>query len=277
MLITQSEYLEVDGTPLSTPAWEVTDLSQMYETPENRGEDEAVPYHEGMQPRRRIIGTKHVILPIFIYGGEDPDGASYANARAGFQANTDLLKRLVLKPVQKGNGTRTLRHHLPDGSVRAGAGRVLGPFSPAPVGPSSARGTVDVVIPGGVLRDEVATEAVLALTGAATDLVVEHPGTADQFEVFLELAGTCTALRIENRTWDPTGDTFLEFNGAPAPGAVIDAGLWTAVRDGASVVGLINHGGHERWLPLEPGDNTLRFIPTGGTVSATVSHYAPYL
>lgn len=278
MLLTRAEHVEIDGVPLATPAWEVLDASGLYDAPPVRGEDLVVPHLEGAVAARRVLDARRVTLGMVVYGDRDPEGAAYADPRAGLVANLDLLKRAVVRPVQSSvEGTRALRHHLPGGAVRSAPCHVLGPLQLGAMGPASALATLDVVVPGGVLRDEVATVAGPAEFTGAGELVVANPGSADQFEVVLELSGTATSVRVRNTTWDPSGGTWLELGGSLGGGVVIDTGAWTAVRDGLSVVGLVAHAGHERWLPLVPGDSVLRIEPEVGDVALTVTHHAGYL
>jgi phage-related protein len=141
------------------------------------------------------------------------------------------------------------------------------------------RAALDLSIPGAVLRDEAATIATSPSVAApaTADLVVPNPGTADQYELAITLTGTASTVRLTNLTWDPTAGTYLEFNGTLGGGVTIDTAAWTATRDGISVIGLVAHAGHERWLPLAPGNNTIRIAPTGGNVTVSVSHLAAYL
>lgn len=280
-VITREEYLEFNGVPLATPGWEITDLSGLWDAPAVRGEDRLVPYHEGVLPLRRWIDMKRAQLPLIVYGDLDHEDAPHVDARAGLLENLDYLKQRVLRPNQSATitGTRNLKHHLPDGSVREADAIILPPWQPVTVGPHTLRGVLDVLIPGGVMRSGTATNVTSASipAGTPTAFTVPNPGTADQYDVVIELTGSATQVTLEATTWDPNGDTYLEFNGSLGTLTTIDTGEFTAVRDGVGVIGLIDHSGHERWLPLVPGDNTITITAVGGNVVAEFTHFAPYL
>jgi len=272
-VITRAEFLEINGVPLATPAWEAEDLSGLYDSPAVRGEDVAVPYHEGQTPLRRINDAKRVQIPVHVFGDLDHEGATHADPLVGLQANMDYLKQ-ALRPRQNATvaGTWPIRHILPDESTRVGDGHVIPPFQPVYLG-EMFKLIVDLLIPAGVLR---AVDPIVV--SGSTPLVVPNPGTADQYNLVLELTGSATSVRIFNDTWDTSGNTYLEFLGGFGTGVVIDTGAWTAVRDEVSVVGLLEHAGHERWLPLLAGvDNSLRIEPEGGTATLEVTHYPAYL
>lgn len=278
--VTMAEHVEIGGLALATPAWQITDLSGLYASGAVRGDGHVIPFHDGRQSYRTRVDAKSVLLPIQVFGHADPDGVAYADRRVGLAANLDQLKR-VLRPVgQPGAGTRTLRHHLPDGTSIRSAGCQVNELTLGPAGPYSYTGVLDLTIPGGLLRDETVTTVTSAsiAAGATGTLNVPNAGTADQYETVITLTGTATVTRIRSTTWDPTGGTWLEFGGTPNAGVVIDTGLWTAVRGGVSVIGLVSHSGHERWLPLSAGaTNVLEILPTGGTATVKVDHYPAYL
>lgn len=277
--IERDEYVEIGGLVLATPAWECVDFSALYDAPPVRGDDVVVPYHEGALSFRRIVGPRRVVLPMVVYGDYDRDGLAYDDARAGLRTNLDALKREVARPVQYGDGTKLLRHVFGDGEVRQAPCQVMAPLQVGPLSPISVRCTIDVLIPGGVLRSpdlvSVTSDAVAA--GATGELVVLNPGTADQFETVLTLTGTATEVVIRNLTWDSSGDTFLDFSASIADDVVIDTGAWTVLSGGSSALLELEHQGHERWLPLLPGPNVLEISPTGGPATLKIEHYPAWL
>lgn len=279
--LTQTEYVEVDGTPLATPAWEVEDLSPLWDAPEIRGGDLVVPYRRGVIPFRRNPAGKPVDLPLAIFGDADPDGAEHATPRVGLQLNRDTFMRDVWRPPQVGtiDGTRTLRYHLPDGSVRSGPCTVSGGLRPTPVGPSTLRVSLALNLTDGGLRDEDPVDVTSDPVGAGLDdlLVVPNPGTDYQDRIVYTLTGSASSVRIINQT--VSEDVWLEIGADLASGDVeLDTGTFTATRGGTlNVVGTVSHSGFERWLPLIPGDNALRIEPTGGTATLQAVHNPFYL
>lgn len=284
-IITQTEHVEIDGTPLATPAWETNDLSELWDIAAIIGDVPSVPYRRGVIPFRRALGGKNFNLPITVFGNEAPDGTPYLEPRVGLWANRDLLIRDVIRPprVNTTAGTRTLKYHLPDGlTVLTGPMLIAGGLRPTPKGPAAFEASVTGILTEGGLRDEVAVNVTSSSVADAgfEDVAVNNPGTDYQDAMVIELTGTATYVKLTNLTADPGGDVWLEFAGdiSLGTGVSIDTGAFTAIRDGVNAVGLIEYSGFERWLPLTPGEvNTIRVEPTGGTATADFTHYPFYL
>lgn len=278
--LTQTEYVEVDGVPLATPAWEVENLEELFGSAEPRGADLVVPYRRGVVPLRRNLGPKPVDLSVVIFGATDPDGVDHPDERAGLLANRDAFLRDVWRPPQVGTvtGTRTLRYHAPDGTTRAGPFTVAGGLKPTAIGPGALRLSLALNLTEAGLRAETPVDVTSAAVpgGSSDTLVVPNPGTDYQDAAVYTLSGAASSVRIINPT--VSTDVWLELGADLTAGAVvIDAGAFTAIRAGVSVVGLVTHSGFERWLPLIPGDNALTIEPTGGAATLQAVHYPLYL
>ncbi len=278
-LITRTEYVEIDGVPLATPAWEVTSLIELFDLADTRGELVEVPYRRGALAYRRQLGPKRVNLPLNIYGAQDQDGAAHPSAREGLQINRDLLVRDVLRPPQVFTAaTRLLRAHLADGSVRSGPCQVVGRLRPTEIGPGAMAAAIELALTEGGLRDETAVDVTSASVpgGGSDTLTVPNPGLDYQDAITYTLTGTATSVKLTNDTADPGGDVWLEFGGALTGGVELDTLNYLATRGGVNVVGFVTDSGHERWLPLVPGDNTITIEPTGGTATLQVEHFPFY-
>lgn len=116
--VTRSPYVDIDGVPLATPAWEVLDLAPLLAGPDQRGSDVLIPGAAGVlpQPRRATVSKRS--LPMVVYGDYDQDGAAVADGAAGLIANLDHLRANVTDPTGVGDGTRTLTLHLTGGATR---------------------------------------------------------------------------------------------------------------------------------------------------------------
>lgn len=279
-----TEYIEIDAVPLSTPAWEILDLSPLWDIGEVLGELDTVPYRRGVVPFRRPLGGKRLDFPFVIVGDLDPDGDPTSDPREGLLANRDAFVRDVVRPPMVGTvtGTRLLRYHLPGAAgIRSGPVSLNGKMDPQPFGSGALRGNLRLVLTEGGLRSETAVEvdniADPAPGGGFEDLIVPNPGTDYQDRATFTLSGTATSVRLTNLTADPGGDVWWEFGGAIDPDVLVDTSNYTATRAGVSVVGLVTISGFERWLPLIPGDNTIRIAPVGGTAVLELSHFPFYL
>lgn len=279
----RTEYAELDGTPLATAAWDTLSLLDLYEAPEVRGDDPVVPYRRGSLPYRRITGAKPVTLPIIIYGDNDSDGNPHTDAREGLLANIDEFKNLIAdQPRLTEDGTRLLRHYTPGAAGnRVGEVQVIGNLGLTEVAPTTVQGALELLVHEGVLRGETETDVTsgTASDGGFLDFVVPNPGTTyqDKLTYTLTSAGTTTSVKLTNLTADPGGDVWLEFGGDVGPTVVIDTDAWTAIRSSISVLGLITYSGFESWLPLVPGNNTIRIEPVGAGAELQAQHFPRYL
>lgn len=275
-----SERLEIGGVPLSTPAWEIEDLSGLWDLAEFRGEDLEVPYQRGALPFRRILGPKRVDLPLVVVGDFDPDGAPAADPREQLWLNRRELVRTVFRPLQvaTNTGDQTIRYYAPDGTTIAGPGKVIGGFQPTPLGPLGMRGSLSLSLSEGGLRGETESDQTSPsiADGVPTNFAVANDGDDYQDELRLDLTGTATLVRLTNLTADPGGDVWWEFGGSLDAGVSANTADFSAVRGGVSVTGLVTHSGFERWLPLVPGSNTIEISPTGGNVTVRFRHFPFY-
>lgn len=276
MTNTRDERLEIDGLSLATYGWEALDISDLYSSANYRGADSFVPFLDGQIARRRWIDAKRVSIQMIVHGNVDENGVAYASSLTGLRTNLDTLYKKVRPRQNSGSGTVLLRHHLDDGTIREADAIPVG-FQVGWEGPHHAKGTIDLLIPGGVLKDTTDTIAGPTAFSAAGDLTVSNPGNTDQFDMTIDLSGTATSVKLISRTWDATDETWLNYGGAVSGGIEIDTKNFTVLEGTTSRIGNFTHSGHERWLPLLPGNNTIRVQPTGGNVTVTVTHRAKHL
>lgn len=270
----RAEYVSVDGVPLSTPAWEVESLEELYGSAETLGDFFSVPGLRGAIATRRQVGVKRVRIPVVIVGDVDSDGVPHSDVREGLLANRDEFVASFMDPPSVfSDGLRTFVHNLPGGVVRSGPCVVTGGMVPQRIGRAAFRVAPEFSLIEGGLRS---TTLVDVSSGSGT-LLVPNPGTGYQDSITYTLTGTATSVLIENTTADPGGSVWLDFGGNLTGGVVIDTRNYTSVRNGVDVVGLVQHSGHERWLPLVPNTtNTLTVTPTGGTCTLQAQHYPFY-
>jgi hypothetical protein len=148
-VITSPEWLEIDGIPLSTPAWETADMSDLLSSPEVRGDDILVPYGDGVRPYPRRPTVTPASIELQIVGDTAPDGTATANPREGLQVNCAILATLADRPAVA-DGTRLATLHLV-GAVRSARVHVLR-IRFARTGPNYATGQLELSIPSGALR-----------------------------------------------------------------------------------------------------------------------------
>jgi hypothetical protein len=121
-VVTRSEWLDIDGTPLATPAWEVPagGLLGLIQGPDVRGSDRLIPGVAGVRRYKRRATVSKRSVPLVIWGTFDLEGVAHADHAEGLVANIDYLRANVADPIGTGDGTRTATLHLKDGSTRTG-------------------------------------------------------------------------------------------------------------------------------------------------------------
>lgn len=148
-IVIDSEYLEVNGVPLSTAAWRITDLSPLFDAPAVRGDDLLIPYRVGLKPKPRRVTARRIALPISVFGDYDADGNHNADGRIGLAANLDYLIGNLGFGLEAGDGTVPAVWHRPDGSTKTADVHVIGPLEVVPLGPIAVRGVLDLNVPAG--------------------------------------------------------------------------------------------------------------------------------
>lgn len=153
-LITSTEYLEIRGVPLHTPAWLVNDLSPAWDCASLRGEDRIIPFSDGQLPLPRIIDEIDFAVPLTVFGDKSADGSDFSDARIGLWLNTRYLESVFAPQVSDSDdGTMSLVLHAPDSSLWVATCFVIPPYNWTPVGPSVVKGLLRVIVPDGFLSE----------------------------------------------------------------------------------------------------------------------------
>ena len=106
-IIRFSHHLEIDGVPLSTPAWEHLDIHLLYGAPTVRGDNRVMPGARGQRalPWRPDLTMRTLQLAIF--GDVSWDGTLNADAVAGLWANIAHLQAFIVDNPGNADSTRT--------------------------------------------------------------------------------------------------------------------------------------------------------------------------
>ena len=151
--ITSPEWLEIDGVPLSTPAWETTEASDLWSSPEVRGTDLVIPGAAGVRPYPRRPTVTPVTIELAIVGDVRWDGARHDDPRAGLAINCAHLEALTDPLTTATDGTRlAVLHYAQDTPWDTRQGRVhVLRLRIARNGPMFATGQLELSIPAGAL------------------------------------------------------------------------------------------------------------------------------
>jgi hypothetical protein len=364
----QTEYISIDGLPLSTAAWSTEDIATILDGPATRGSDLTIPARAGAVARRRVLEPRQITIPVVVNGWYDSDGVEHADPREGLLANLDELKRHLAPQYTTTAGTRTLLWDNGAGIYRSAEVHVSPSLQVAAIGPNAARVVISATIPGGVLREagglgyawhgisdadnEETFTVTVSGTGEVQDALIYFAGRATwpgpsmlttgtgapapgsgttgdwyydlddaaadtplygprgsggdwpgpfevQFgfgapqdinisraEYWVTIVGgtvdevygprtvaepDAASFKLENLSYDPTGGTYIEITSAVAHALSIDCGAYYAERNASDVSGEIVTGGTPLWLPLLPGENTLRLVLTSNSEDSAVN------
>jgi hypothetical protein len=269
---TATEYIDIDGVPMATPAWIATDLSELNDGPENRGENLIIPRRPGTIFRSKIRDAKIVNIPIVIFGDRDAEGNTHADPRRGLIDNINALKKALTTPNTPNDNARLLTYHRASGDVEA-----LVQTSPkldiSPIGPTAASAVITIEIPAGTLRSTTNT-VITQSVGADTTFTINAAGAGTIFGVTYNIPGAANSVTITNNT---TG-AGITLGSAVTTGLVINTVAYTAFDGATNKSGVITTTGTPFWVPLEAGANELRIQrPSASTATATITFKAVWL
>jgi hypothetical protein len=102
-----SHHLEIDGVPLSTPAWEHQNIQGLYASAEVRGENRVMPGARGRRALPWRPDETMRTLTLAIFGDLSWDGTKNADAEAGLWANVAHLQTFIVDNPLNADSTRT--------------------------------------------------------------------------------------------------------------------------------------------------------------------------
>lgn len=149
VVVTATEYLEINSVALATPAWRIDDLTPLYQEADQRGSDILIPHSSGVlaQQRRRTVTL--VALGIWVFGESDQNGSAHSNPLYGLDVNVAYLRTNIVAPTGTSDGTRSATWHLANGSsTRTASVHVLG-LDLSRMSPTTMKGALRLSIPAG--------------------------------------------------------------------------------------------------------------------------------
>jgi len=269
-LVTATEYIDIDGVPMATPAWLATDLSELNDGPENRGSNLVIPRRPGAVFRAKIRDSRIVNIPIVIFGDRDAENNVHADPRQGLIENINALKAALYMPSFA--AARVLTYYRAAGNVEATV-QTTQKLDITPIGPTTARAILTIEIPSGVLRS-VSPTVFTQTVDDDTTFTITVPGSGEVIGISYNIPGACSSLTITNNTWQQS----LSYGSAITSGLALNTLSYTALDGATNVSGGITTGNTPFWLPLQPGANELRVQrPGGSSVTMSISLQAVWL
>jgi hypothetical protein len=150
--ITNPEYLELNGVPLSTPGWEMTEASDLWSGADVRGSDLLMPGAAGVRPYPRRPTVTGAVIEVYVFGDTAWDGTPYASLRAGLATNVMHLAALATPPGSGDGTVAAVLHYAPGAPTASRSGRVhVVRWRFARTGPGSGTGQFELSVPAGSL------------------------------------------------------------------------------------------------------------------------------
>jgi hypothetical protein len=106
-LVRFPHHLEIDGVPLSTPAWEHLDIQALYAGAAVRGENRVMPGAVGRRALPWRADETMRTLTLAIFGDMSWDGSTNADPVAGLWANVAHLQAFIINNPGNAGSTRT--------------------------------------------------------------------------------------------------------------------------------------------------------------------------
>jgi hypothetical protein len=102
-----THHLEIDGVPLSTPAWEHLDIQALYSGAKVRGDNRVMPGAAGRRALPWRPDETMRTLTLAIFGDVSWDGSVNSDSVAGLWANIAHLQTFVVDNPLNAGSTRT--------------------------------------------------------------------------------------------------------------------------------------------------------------------------
>lgn len=275
MTVTTEETFKVDGVILNTFAWNIDTLSGREGLPPRRGKNIPIPFRTGRVWTPKTYEERTINLSMWVKGSTEDGVIPAEGARAKYNDNLRVLKRLFAPTQRQVSLERKLRFTtgLETHTALAELANLMEPLN---MGSRMANLNVDLRMADpwwyGV------TQSTDVLAAGAT---INNPGDVEATSMFITFVGPLTNPRLRNNSISPTID--VRYLGTIAAGqtVVLDTTLFSAIdQGGSSVVGAVSHVGSLLWMMLIPGNNTMTLDNyTGGSVGsgkATVAFKPPY-
>jgi hypothetical protein len=278
--ITVDDWLEVDGVPLNTLAWNITTLGGRLGVPGVRGANVTVPGRPGAVHMDKEIDSQTYTLNMWALGCKR-DGSFPTDHESKYELDKNIrtLRSLLFNVRRQVKFTK--RWFDADvNAVRSAVGyaEYAGGLDPAMTGRTRATFSVDLA-----LTDPFFYEPQIELSVATSTQRTWHVTPRGDWRT------TAIVVKIQGPRVNPKitvthpdgSQTWVQYLGtlAATDTLVIDVDAFTAtLTSGGSsrgVTGNIRHGGAAPWLTLEPGgDNTVLLESTSG-VGAVSVYYQP--
>jgi hypothetical protein len=118
--------LTINSVVMNGPAWDITDLTELWHVIDQRGQDRILPGVAGVIPYQRRETVTRIDLDLVIVGSANQSGTPFADVIVGLRTNIDTIMTSVVNPPGSGGGTRAASLTVPGASARTSNVHVIG-------------------------------------------------------------------------------------------------------------------------------------------------------
>jgi hypothetical protein len=237
------------GLNLSTYAYLVRKVDGADEFPALRGEDPPFAGLPGRLSLGKLDDARRLALALYVFPMDAAGALVEPTAVRQARVNLDALYAILGH-----GGQQALVRILPDASSRTAQAEVVAVSDFT----DEVSGLVLGLVADFYLADpyfygaDVVDERTIPAT--STPVTFTHPGNVRGHRVLFDFLGPITNPRVTHTT-----GIWVQYTGAVAgtKHLVIDCEAFTALKDGANVIGSITHSGAFEFFRVEPGANVL--------------------
>jgi hypothetical protein len=275
--LTTDEWVEIDGIPLNTLAYNITTWGgDRISPPAVRGANIVVPGRPGQQFMAKELDANTQTLNMWVQGTDTSGRQTDRSLANEFDKNWRMLRNLLFTPRKQRRMTK--RWYDPvSRAIRSATGLVSygGGLEPTMTGRARGVFQVTLVVDGTFFYE---TPYVLPVsTTQQKTWTVNVDGDWRTTAIKAEIRGPRVNPKIT--FIDPSGaEIWFQYNGTLVAGEYIEIDvdnfsvMLTSNNTVRSVSGRLSHGGDKFWGALEPGENKIVLTSSNGVGGAIVSY-----
>ena len=279
---------------LNTASWFPTDMSDVFNGAQQRGSDLSIAFKRGQVARKRIIDSREINIPMYIYGDKYPDGTPTGNSIKGLIQMIDLFKAFIASPGNNTDGTRTLNISGPDFESRTGKVIINPDLHIKHVGVGVVQILLNMILVDGVFEGTNNNTVYFTsvpdwdISGPSATETLWVQGSGDVYAAEILVDGDLTSLEIQNLNYAGAPGVSLRLNTTVNASPTNDTGNslniygrdFTAIANGNPVQQHVTSNNTLYWLPLQQGPNNIvikKLSAGGSTCNITIKYKAVYL
>lgn len=150
LVVNRDYYLEVNSIALACPAWQVTNIGELFNDPDLRGSDRILPRAAGRRALKRRRDAVVLTFGFEVWGTRDTDGTSAADPARKLAQHMAYLKANLGFASASGDGTVTVKFYRGAEATLTTTAHFLGFKGSEWKPPAFLTTTFDLSIPSGV-------------------------------------------------------------------------------------------------------------------------------